>query len=73
MNGVADGVVVYQPSRDRIHFLNHSAAVVFEFCTGSSTADEIGEAVQVAFDLPAVPTEEIENCFAELREQGLIE
>ena len=29
-----DGYVVYHPDRDRVHDLNHTAALVLEFATG---------------------------------------
>lgn len=73
VNAVADGAVVYQPSRDRVHYLNHTAAFVFELCTGDNTRDEIEEAVKDAFDLQRVPVAEIDGCFAQLIEEGLIE
>ncbi len=72
VNDVADGVVVYQPDRDRVHFLNATAALVFELCTGANSREEIVEAVRVAFDLAEAPTSDVEMCFAQLRQEGLI-
>jgi hypothetical protein len=72
VTGVSDGVIVFQPSQDRIHFLNHSAGFIFELCTGSNTTAEIGEAVRVAFDLPEEPTAEIEQCLVRLHDLGLL-
>src|SRR5439155_6925151 len=36
INFVGDGYVVYHPARDRMHSLNHTAAVVLELCTGAN-------------------------------------
>ena len=33
----ADGYVVYDEQRDRVHYLNHTAVLVLEFCTGENT------------------------------------
>jgi len=35
---VVDGFVVYHPSRNRVHYLNHTAAIVLELCTGENDA-----------------------------------
>ncbi len=73
VNDVADGVVVYQPNRDRVHFLNATAALTFELCTGANSREEIVQAVRIAFDLADAPTSDIEMCLAQLRQEGLIE
>jgi hypothetical protein len=73
VNDVADGLVVYQPHRDRVHFLNATAALAFELCTGANSLEEIVRAVRVAFDLAEAPTSDIEMCLAQLRQEGLIE
>jgi len=69
---VADGYVVYQPDRDRVHYLNHTAALVLEFCTGDNSIDDIVGMLQAVYDLPAPPEEEVDECLAALRDEGLI-
>ena len=73
VNEVADGAVIYQPSRDRVHFLNATAAVVFELCTGENTPEEITSALHVAFGLTEFPDEEVATCLSQLRAESLIE
>jgi hypothetical protein len=73
VNAVSDGILVYEPIRDRVHCLNHTAALVFELCTGNNTTAEIEEVVKAAYNLPAVPSAELDICLAQLREEGLIE
>ena len=34
-------VVLYDPSRDRVHTLNNTAAVIWQLCDGSRTIDEL--------------------------------
>jgi hypothetical protein len=72
VNAVADGYVVYDTARDRVHYLNHTAALVLEFCTGENSTDEIVRLLQVAFDLPEPPTREVNDCLDQLRAEGLI-
>ena len=46
-----DGCVVHQPARNKVHFLNHTAAFVLELCTGGHTVGEIEEILAAFFDL----------------------
>ena len=68
----ADGYVVYDEGRDRVHYLNHTAVLVLEFCTGENTAEEIVRMLQLAYDLPEPPDEETRECLVRLRAEGLV-
>lgn len=68
----ADGYVVYDEDRDRVHRLNRTAAVVFELCTGTNSTADIAVLLQQAFGLDAPPEAETEACVAQLRAEGLI-
>jgi hypothetical protein len=67
-----DGYIVYHPARDRVHYLNHTAALVLELCTGENEASGIATLMRTMYDLPEPPVGEIETCIAQLREEGLI-
>jgi isocitrate dehydrogenase kinase/phosphatase len=69
---VADGFVVYHPARDRVHFFNHTAAVVLELCDGTKSDAEIANLVQRCYELPDSPHVEVAECIAQLREEGLV-
>jgi hypothetical protein len=69
----ADGYVVYDEPRDRIHYLNHTAALVLEFCTGENSAEEIVRMVQLAYELPEPPEAETRECLTRLRAEGLVD
>jgi hypothetical protein len=69
---VDDGLVVYQAATDRVHSLNVVASIVFELCTGEHTVDEITELVGEAWSLPEPPREEVAQCIAQLRSEGVI-
>jgi PqqD family protein of HPr-rel-A system len=73
VNEVSDGYVVYDAGRDRVHYLNRTATLVLEFCTGENTAEEIVAVLQNAYDLPEPPEAETKACLEQLRAEGLIQ
>jgi hypothetical protein len=72
INEVADGLVVYQADPERVHYLNNTAAVVFELCDGRLTVAEITEQVAATFSLTDPPASEVEACVAELSAKGVL-
>lgn len=69
---VPDGYIVYQSVQDRVHYLNKTAAVIFEFCDGKLDADSIVQRVAKAFELDASSHAEIRACLDSLVKEGLI-
>ncbi len=69
---VGDGYVVLQPATERMHSLNHTAALVLELCTGENDSEEIARLLQNAFGLTAPPLAETETCLETLFGEGLI-
>jgi hypothetical protein len=72
VNEVADGLVVYDGRRDRVHYLNITAGVVFSLCTGDMTSDVIADEVGRLFDLGRRAEPETTECLEHLRVEGLI-
>lgn len=72
INEVEGGYVIYQAEKDRIHYLNQSAVLVMESCTGANSVDEIVEIVRQAFELAESPEQEIKDCLDSLLKEGLI-
>ena len=72
INVVDDGYVVHQPAAERIHYLNHTAGFLLEFCDGRHDSAALASLLQKAYDLAAPPTGEVESGLRSLREQGLI-
>lgn len=72
VNEVEDGYIVYQPEQNRVHYLNHTAAVVFGLCTGKNTWDEIIELVQRAYGLKRAPSRAVRGALTRLVEEGLV-
>ena len=73
VNEVADGYVVYQADRDRIHYLNTRAALVFELCDGNTSVEEIIEILGDAFELQNTPSAEVRDCLEKLAAEGMID
>ena len=69
---VDDGFVVYDPTNDRVHYLNPTATVILSFCDGIRPVTELAEVVRAAWQLEAPPTEEVAACVAQLRHEGVL-
>lgn len=69
---VPDGYVVYDPARDRLHFLNGAAAFVLQCCDGATRADELPALLAAAFRLDADPVAEADACVARLLSEQLV-
>ena len=69
---VEDGYVIYQKEKDKVHYLNKTAILVLESCTGSNTAKDIQAIVMEAYELPETPEKEVADCLNTLFEEGLI-
>jgi hypothetical protein len=67
------GYIVFQPELDRVHYLNHSAVLILELCTGKNSTREIATLVQDAYALPEPPFAKVDEVVANLNEQGLLE
>lgn len=67
------GFIVFQPEVEHVHYLNHSAVLVLELCTGQNSAREIATLVQEAYSLPSPPYQIVEETVASLGALGLLE
>jgi len=72
VNKVADGYIIYDPERDRVHYLNHTAVLVLELCTGAVAAQEMPELLRAAYDMPTPPTAEVAQCLTRFYDEGLV-
>jgi hypothetical protein len=73
INEVADGYVIHDKDGDKIQYLNHTAALVLEYCNGELTKSEIIELLRLAYRLDEPPTREVTDCLEKLRSEGLIQ
>jgi hypothetical protein len=68
----ADGYVVYDRSLDRVHYLNHTAVIVLELCTGENDLAAIAAFLAAAYELPEPPAAVVDACLERLRREGLV-
>ena len=69
---VTDGYVIYDPKRDRVHYLNQTAVLILELCNGQVTASDLPALIQAAYDLPEPPEQEVAQCVQTLLDEGLV-
>ena len=72
VNEVKDGLVVYDPERDRVHYMNATASVVFTLCDGEHDRTAIGASLAEAFGLADPPSTEVDACLRQLTDEGLL-
>ena len=72
VNEVPDGYVIYHTAADRVHYLNKTAAIVFELCDGARGASDIVARVGQMFELHGKADSEIEACIQSLLKEGLV-
>ena len=72
INEVDDGLVLYQPGPGQVHYLNNTAAFVFELCSGRHTIGEIAASMANAFSMPAPPIDTVVQCVEQLRGKGVL-
>lgn len=72
VNEVPDGYVIYQTARDRVHYLNKTAAIVFELCDGARGPDDIIARVNQIFELTTETDGEIQACIQSLLKEELV-
>jgi hypothetical protein len=70
---VPDGYIIYQPDRDRVHYLNKTAAIILEFCDGARPADDIVSRVARVYDLGPSALDEIRAALVSLKNEGLVQ
>src|SRR5215510_12477201 len=70
---VEDGFMIYQPDKDRVHYLNHTAVLVLELSNGRRAPNEIAVLLKEAYKLPEVPVKEVDETLAKMTAEGLID
>ena len=69
---VPDGYIVYDNARDRVHYLNETAAIIFEFCDSKLELEDVVGRVAKAFDLGPSAHAEIRASLDLLIKEGLV-
>jgi hypothetical protein len=67
-----DGYIVYDNAKDRVHYLNKTAAIIFEFCDSKLEMNDIVGRVAKAFDLGPSAHAEIRAGLELLLKEGIV-
>jgi PqqD family protein of HPr-rel-A system len=67
-----DGCVVYDAAREKVHYLNPTAAVVYELCDGARSLRAICAFLAQAYGLDQQPVEATRDCLKTLIAEGLV-
>jgi hypothetical protein len=67
-----DGYIIYQPELDRVHFLNPTAILILELCTGENSPEQIVDLVKQAYGLSDAPVAEVHEGLKQLKAEGLL-
>jgi hypothetical protein len=71
-NMVPDGCVLYDARRERVHFLNPTALLVYELCRAGLDVAAIENYVGAAYSLSDVPTDDVGACLKSLVGEGIV-
>jgi Coenzyme PQQ synthesis protein D (PqqD) len=72
INPGADGYVIYDPEADRVHYANHTAALVLELCNGENTVADIATALEAVFPSAGRLGACVSDCVGTLRAEGIV-
>ena len=67
-----DGFIVYDPARDRVHYLNHTAALVLELANGQLDEQGIANWIARVYSLEEAPLSDVVRLIGELTGEGLL-
>ena len=67
-----DGYIIYEQDKDRVHYLNPVAALIYELCSGDNSLERVGELVQEAFGLAEPPVAQVAEAVAKMKDEGLL-
>jgi hypothetical protein len=70
---IPDGRLVYDEVRERVVFLNLTAAAVLDLCDGETDVAGIAVLLQDAFHLSEPPLADVETCVQSLVSERLVE
>jgi hypothetical protein len=73
VHDVPDGYIVYQSELDQVHYLNNTAAIIFELCDGKRESEDIIARVATAFEVGPSACAEIRAGLDSLLKEGLVQ
>ena len=70
LNEVPDGYVIYDNDHNMVHYLNSTAAIVYQMCDGKHSVEQITDFIQSAFELDE--TVDVQQSVQDMLEAGLL-
>ena len=70
LNEVPDGYVIYDNDNNMVHYLNSTAAVVYQMCDSNHSVGAIADFIKTAFEVDE--TVDVEKSVQDMLEAGLI-
>lgn len=68
---VKDGLIVFDPATERVHYLNPTASILFELCDGTRTVAELNDTLARLYHLPA-GSRDADESLAQLLAEGVL-
>jgi hypothetical protein len=72
INAIEGGFMIYQPEKNRVHYLNHTAVLVLELCNGENSVTAIAERIKRAYGLANAPEAEVREIVAKMQGEDLL-
>ena len=69
---VVDGIALYDDKFKTVHYLNHTAAMVFLLCKRPVGLDVLSAVFQEEFSLKTAPKAELRKLLGEMQKTGLL-
>lgn len=67
-----DGFVIYQATREKVHYLNPTASLVYDLCGEGRSLGAVAAFLQEAFSLPRPPDDDVARCIDQLLAEALV-
>lgn len=69
---VDDGFVINDGTREQVHFMNATGAIVYELCDGRTSVGDIVQFIDQTFSLKASSSNDVFACLGALADKGLV-
>lgn len=69
---VEDGFVINDGTREQVHFMNATGAIVYELCDGRTSVENIVQFIDQTFSLKASSSSDVSACLNALADKGLV-
>ncbi|TAL79324.1 MAG: PqqD family protein [Beijerinckiaceae bacterium] len=69
---VEDGFVINDDTREQVHFMNATGAIVYELCDGRASVADIVQFIDQTFSLKASSSNDVMACLGALADKGLV-